>query len=181
MRDTCAALALRLGVGAERVIGHKEYAAIQGKWDPGNVNMDWFRGEVAKDMRGEFKDRGRGAVVAATVCRRGRRSVRPPRAEESPVGSRSAGGRSGRCFAAGRKRLATTRREVTRRLPCAHGGRADGCGADVRAERRCTEHGVTGGQDPGEEDAGHEDVRQEEGSDEEGISDEEEGGRVSAT
>lgn len=58
MRDTCAALALRLGVGADHVIGHKEYAAIQGKWDPGNVDMNWFRDEVAKDMRGDFRERG---------------------------------------------------------------------------------------------------------------------------
>ncbi|MFC7447355.1 N-acetylmuramoyl-L-alanine amidase [Rhodococcus daqingensis] len=56
MRDTCAALALKLGVGADKVIGHKEYAgAAQGKWDPGNIDMNWFRGEVAKDMRGEFE------------------------------------------------------------------------------------------------------------------------------
>lgn len=55
MRDTCAALAAKLGVGADHVIGHKEYAgAAQGKWDPGNLDMNWFRGEVAKDMRGEF-------------------------------------------------------------------------------------------------------------------------------
>jgi hypothetical protein len=65
MRDTCAALALRLGVDADKVIGHKEYAAIQGKWDPGNIDMNWFRGEVAKDMRGEFRgrDRARSAMV----------------------------------------------------------------------------------------------------------------------
>ncbi|MFV8232316.1 N-acetylmuramoyl-L-alanine amidase [Mycolicibacterium fortuitum] len=56
MRDTCAALASKLGVPATRVIGHKEYAgAAQGKWDPGNLDMPWFRGEVAKDMRGEFE------------------------------------------------------------------------------------------------------------------------------
>ena len=55
MRDTCAALALKLGHPATRVIGHKEYAgSAQGKWDPGNMDMPWFRGEVAKDMRGEF-------------------------------------------------------------------------------------------------------------------------------
>lgn len=55
MRATCAALATKLGVPATRVIGHKEYAgAAQGKWDPGNIDMPWFRGEVAKDMRGEF-------------------------------------------------------------------------------------------------------------------------------
>jgi N-acetylmuramoyl-L-alanine amidase-like protein len=55
MRDTCAALCAKLGHPATRVIGHKEYAgAAQGKWDPGNMDMSWFRGEVAKDMRGEF-------------------------------------------------------------------------------------------------------------------------------
>ena len=56
MRDTVAAILTRLGVGADRVIGHKEYAgAVQGKWDPGNLDCTWFRGEVAKAMRGEFK------------------------------------------------------------------------------------------------------------------------------
>ena len=55
MRDTCAALASKLGHPATRVIGHKDYAgAAQGKWDPGNMDMSWFRGEVAKAMRGEF-------------------------------------------------------------------------------------------------------------------------------
>jgi hypothetical protein len=76
MRDTCAALALRLGVDADKVIGHKEYAAIQGKWDPGNIDMNWFRGEVAKDMRGEFRGRDKArsvlvpppAVVTADPC-----------------------------------------------------------------------------------------------------------------
>lgn len=55
MRDTCAALAEKLGHPATRVIGHKDYAgAAQGKWDPGNMDMSWFRGEVAKAMRGDF-------------------------------------------------------------------------------------------------------------------------------
>lgn len=55
MRVTCAALIAKLGFGAQRVIGHKEYAgAAQGKWDPGNMDMGWFRGEVDKDLRGEF-------------------------------------------------------------------------------------------------------------------------------
>lgn len=55
MRDTCAALAVKLGHPPNRVIGHKEWAgASQGKWDPGNLDMSWFRAEVAKDMRGEF-------------------------------------------------------------------------------------------------------------------------------
>lgn len=55
MRDAATAVVKRLGHGADRVIGHKEYAgASQGKWDPGNIDMGWFRGEVAKDLRGEF-------------------------------------------------------------------------------------------------------------------------------
>jgi hypothetical protein len=67
MRDTCAALALRLGVDADKVIGHKEYAGIQGKWDPGNVDMNWFRSEVAKDMRGDFRDKATKFVPPATI------------------------------------------------------------------------------------------------------------------
>lgn len=56
MRDATAAILMRLGLDSSRVIGHKEYAgAVQGKWDPGNLDMTWFRGEVAKAMRGEFK------------------------------------------------------------------------------------------------------------------------------
>ena len=55
MRDVGAALTKKLGYGAERNIGHKEWAgSAQGKWDPGNIDMDWFRGEIAKAMRGEF-------------------------------------------------------------------------------------------------------------------------------
>ena len=55
MRDVGAALTNKLGYGAERNIGHKEWAGSkQGKWDPGNIAMDWFRGEIAKAMRGEF-------------------------------------------------------------------------------------------------------------------------------
>jgi hypothetical protein len=57
MRDVGAALTNRLGYGAERNIGHKEWAgSAQGKWDPGNIDMDWFRGEIAKAMRGEFRE-----------------------------------------------------------------------------------------------------------------------------
>jgi hypothetical protein len=55
IRDTCAALCLKLGVGAERVIRHQDWAgASQGKWDAGNMSTAWLQGEVAKDMRGEF-------------------------------------------------------------------------------------------------------------------------------
>lgn len=53
LRDTCAALAVKLELPEAHVIGHKEYAgAAQGKWDPGNMDMDWLRGEVRKDMDG---------------------------------------------------------------------------------------------------------------------------------
>lgn len=56
MRDTVAAILNKLGYGSDRVIAHKEWAGrAQGKWDPGNLNMDWFRGEVAKAQRGDFK------------------------------------------------------------------------------------------------------------------------------
>lgn len=56
MRDTVAAILTRLGYGPERVIGHKEWAGrAQGKWDPGNIDMNWFRGEVGKAQRGEFR------------------------------------------------------------------------------------------------------------------------------
>lgn len=56
MRDTVAAILTRLGYGPERVIGHKEWAGkSQGKWDPGHLDMNWFRDEVAKAQRGEFR------------------------------------------------------------------------------------------------------------------------------
>lgn len=56
MRDSVAAILNRLGFGPDRVIGHKEWAGrSQGKWDPGNVDMHWFRGEVGKSQRGQFK------------------------------------------------------------------------------------------------------------------------------
>ena len=55
MRDTVAAILKRLNFDASRVIGHKEWAGrAQGKWDPGNLDMNWFRAEVDKSMRGEF-------------------------------------------------------------------------------------------------------------------------------
>jgi hypothetical protein len=56
MRDTCAAILNRLGYDSSRVIAHKEWAGrSQGKWDPGNLSMPWFRDEVAKAQRGQFK------------------------------------------------------------------------------------------------------------------------------
>ncbi|WAB10310.1 lysin A [Mycobacterium phage RedBird] len=53
MRDATAAVLKRLGRDSKHVIGHKEWAgATQGKWDPGNLDMNWFRGEVQKDLDG---------------------------------------------------------------------------------------------------------------------------------
>ena len=47
---SCAAICRRLGRSADRVIGHKEYAGrAQGKWDPGAIDMDILRRDVADD------------------------------------------------------------------------------------------------------------------------------------
>lgn len=43
-----AAILGKLGYGADRVIGHKEWAGkSQGKWDPGAIDMNIFRADVA--------------------------------------------------------------------------------------------------------------------------------------
>ncbi|MDG4666661.1 peptidoglycan-binding domain-containing protein [Mycobacterium sp. 236(2023)] len=48
MVDSCAAINRRLGQPASRTIGHKEYAGrAQGKWDPGAIDMDELRGDIA--------------------------------------------------------------------------------------------------------------------------------------
>lgn len=53
MRDATAAVLRKLGHRSDRVIGHKEWAgSSQGKWDPGNLDMGWFREEVQKDLDG---------------------------------------------------------------------------------------------------------------------------------
>lgn len=81
MRDTCAALVKKLGFGADRVIGHKEYAgAAQGKWDPGNLDMNWFRGEVTKDLNGTAFPGEGAATQPAPPQRPG--SVLPPNYEK---------------------------------------------------------------------------------------------------
>lgn len=41
-----AAILWKLGHGSDRVIGHKEWGAIQGKWDPGGIDMNSFRRDV---------------------------------------------------------------------------------------------------------------------------------------
>ncbi|QIS16567.1 N-acetylmuramoyl-L-alanine amidase [Nocardia arthritidis] len=49
----CAAILRKLGRGADRVIGHKEWAGPkQGKWDPGRMDMDQFRADVADRLKG---------------------------------------------------------------------------------------------------------------------------------
>lgn len=54
MRDAAAAISKKIGKkAADSVCGHKEYAKPQGrKVDPGNMDMNWFRGEVQKDLDG---------------------------------------------------------------------------------------------------------------------------------
>lgn len=60
MRDVGAALTKYLGVPVSHNISHKEWARLgpagqrQYKWDPGNLDMDWFRGEIQKDIDGGF-------------------------------------------------------------------------------------------------------------------------------
>lgn len=45
---SCAAINRRLGQTATRTIGHKEYAGrAQGKWDPGAIDMDRLRHDIA--------------------------------------------------------------------------------------------------------------------------------------
>ena len=44
----CAAICWYLGLPASRVIGHKEWAKAQGKWDPGLIDMVVFRRNVQK-------------------------------------------------------------------------------------------------------------------------------------
>lgn len=55
MRDATAAISKKLGKkAANSVVGHKEYAnkPPNVKVDPGNMDMNWFRGEVQKDLDG---------------------------------------------------------------------------------------------------------------------------------
>lgn len=53
MRDATAAVLGHLGYLQDRAIDHKEYAGrAQGKWDRGNMDPGWFRGEVRKDLDG---------------------------------------------------------------------------------------------------------------------------------
>lgn len=46
-----AAILWRLGHGSDHVIGHKEWGAIQGKWDPGGIDMNAFRRDVEARLK----------------------------------------------------------------------------------------------------------------------------------
>lgn len=48
-----AAILRKIGRGADRCISHKEWAgAAQGKWDPGQIDMDIFRSDVERQLAG---------------------------------------------------------------------------------------------------------------------------------
>lgn len=48
---TCAAINRRLRQTSARTIGHREYAGrTQGKWDPGAIDMDVLRGDIADQI-----------------------------------------------------------------------------------------------------------------------------------
>lgn len=51
----CAAINRRLGQNAARTIGHKEYAGrAQGKWDPGGIDMDLLRRDIAEQRSADI-------------------------------------------------------------------------------------------------------------------------------
>ena len=47
-----AAILNYLGLPSSRSIGHKEWGAIQGKWDPGKIDMNRFRLDIAAAQKG---------------------------------------------------------------------------------------------------------------------------------
>lgn len=47
-----AAILKHMGYNSDRSIGHKEWGAIQGKWDPGNIDMIKFRREIQAEIKG---------------------------------------------------------------------------------------------------------------------------------
>lgn len=69
MRDATAAVSRKLGKRAEdSVCGHKEYAKPAGrKPDPGNMSMDWFRGEVNKKLDGKIPPGQPGPVAPPVI------------------------------------------------------------------------------------------------------------------
>lgn len=46
-----AAILNYLGLPSSRSIGHKEWGAIQGKWDPGGIDMNRFRDDITKAQK----------------------------------------------------------------------------------------------------------------------------------
>lgn len=71
---SCAAVIRRLGLGADRTIGHREYAGrTQGKWDPGGIDMDLLRADVRARI-GKVADPASHEVVE--VQRRLKRAYR---------------------------------------------------------------------------------------------------------
>ena len=51
----CAAINRRLGQTSARTIGHREYAGrAQGKWDPGGIDMDVLRRDIADQLKPDF-------------------------------------------------------------------------------------------------------------------------------
>jgi hypothetical protein len=62
-----AAILDHLGQPASHAIGHMEWAgAAQGKWDPGSIDMNIFRADVARAMNGQPPQRGEGTVWGET-------------------------------------------------------------------------------------------------------------------
>lgn len=52
-----AAILDKIGEGADRVIAHREWAGrSQGKWDPGQLDMNIFRRDVASHLNGQGDD-----------------------------------------------------------------------------------------------------------------------------
>ncbi len=76
LAGSAAALCRRLGRPAARTIGHKEYAgAAQGKWDPGAIDMDLLRSDIAAligapDYADVLLHRGSRGPQAAELQRR---------------------------------------------------------------------------------------------------------------
>uniref|UniRef100_UPI003F4934C0 N-acetylmuramoyl-L-alanine amidase n=1 Tax=Nocardia suismassiliense TaxID=2077092 RepID=UPI003F4934C0 len=66
----CAAICRRLGYGADRVIGHKEWAGPkQGKWDPGAMDMNAFRRDVQAQIEHKAPRKGPGKVFNDEMIR----------------------------------------------------------------------------------------------------------------
>ncbi|MFE3057624.1 N-acetylmuramoyl-L-alanine amidase [Nocardia sp. NPDC059236] len=63
-----AAILDYLGQPASHAIGHKEWAgAAQGKWDPGAIDMNIFRADVARAMNGDNTTEGDENMLDAII------------------------------------------------------------------------------------------------------------------